>query len=112
MKAITLQNFRLAQSIVKSVYNAQTCSSLAIEPSDYISLNGEGVVITEVYLNKDAVVCMLYNHELEFCMPIRSLADDVVADVTKIMMDYAVQYSNNKIVADESGNVTEETWRI
>ena len=113
MKAITLQKFRLEQIIMKSMTDA---NYLKLDGTHFISLNGSGVEITEISLNKDIVVCCLYDSEVEFYMPISVFADDVVEDIVEVMREYIKRYAETKVIAgviaDENGEVTKESWRI
>lgn len=111
MKAITLQKFRLEQIIMKSMTDA---NYLKLDGTHFISLNGSGVEITEISLNKDIVVCCLY--DIESYMPISVFADDVVDEIVEVMREYIKRYAETKVIAgviaDENGEVTKESWRI
>lgn len=113
MKAVTLQRFRLTQIIMKSMTDA---NYLKLDGTHFISLNGDGVEITEISLNNDIVVCCLYDSEVEFYMPISVFADDVVDEIVEVMREYIKNYTETKVIAgviaDENGEVIKESWRI
>lgn len=112
MKAITLQRFRLTQIVMKSMTDV---NYLKLDGTHFISLNGDGVEITEISLNKDIVVCCLYDCDIEFYMPISAFADDIVDDIVEVMREYIKRYAKTEViagvVADENGEVTKESWR-
>lgn len=113
MKAITLQRFRLAQIIMKSMTDVYY---LKLDGTHFISLNGSGVEITEISLNNDIVVCCLYESEVEFYMPISAFADDIVDEIVEVMKEYIKRYAKTEVIAgviaDENGEVIKESWRI
>lgn len=99
MKAILLQDFRVAQLAIKGAdTNAQFLELVGI---DSISFGDMGE-ITEVSLEHDVVTISV--ESINNVVNIRCLSDSVVEDVISVMKAKAVELANKEVMVDINGN--------
>lgn len=99
MKAILLQDFRVAQLAIKGAdTNAQF---LELNELDSISFGDMGE-ITEVSLEHDVVTISV--ESINNIVNIRCLSDSVVEDVISVMKVKAIELADKMVMVDINGN--------
>lgn len=99
MKAILLQDFRVAQLAIKGAdTNAQF---LELDELNSISFGDMGE-ITEVSLEHDVVTISV--ESINNIVNIRCLSDSVVEDVISVMKAKAVELADKMVMVDINGN--------
>lgn len=99
MKAILLQDFRVAQLAIKGAdTNAQF---IELNELDSISFGDMGE-ITEVSLEHDVVTISV--ESINNVVNIRCLSDSVVEDVISVMKTKAVELADKMVMVDINGN--------
>ena len=99
MKAILIQDFRVAQLAVKgAVTNAQF---LELNGVDTIPFGDVGE-ITEVSLEHDVVTISV--EDIHNVVNIRNLAEHIVEDVISTMKAKAVELADKEVMVDINGN--------
>lgn len=99
MKAILIQDFRVAQLAIKGAdTNAQF---LELNGVDSISFGDRGE-ITEVSLEYDLVTISV--EDINNIVSIRSLSEQIVEDVISVMKAKAVELANKEVMVDINGN--------
>ena len=99
MKAILIQDFRVAQLAVKgAVTNAKF---LELEGVDTIPFGDVGE-ITEVNLEHDVVTISV--EDIHNVTNIRNLAEHIVEDVISTMKAKAVELADKEVMVDINGN--------